>query len=218
MRLVRIAEFPVDFVGNKEKVMPAGHIPEREHAFLGIQCTRRIARIAYQDGLGPVGDGLFEFGYVRDLESFPYVGRNRLQADSVHVCECIVIGVERFEDDDFVSFVAGDFQCHVDTFAACDGHDDFRHVDVYADTFVISVDKAFPQFDESCGIAVGDISHFQVPDSLQCTVRRGNVRLAYVQMIHLHALLLGSVCQGYEFSDCRSRHFLGFERNTCHKR
>ena len=173
--------------------MFAGYLADGQHVLLRIKGAARISRVAYENGFRPVGDGFFEKLYVRNLEPFPDVGRNRFQRDAVHECEGIVIRIERFEYDDFIAFVAGYFQSHVHAFASCHGYDKLRNLYVYADTFIIFVHEPFAKLHQSCGIGIGYIFESDVPYRIQGAVRRFYIWLPDIQVIDFHSLLLRCV-------------------------
>ena len=150
MRLVGIAELPVDLVGNEEEVVLAGDFSEGEHVLLAVQGSGRIARVADEDGLGPRRDELLELGHVRHLETFPDIGMDGLHRDAVHEGECVVVGIERFEDNDLVALVAGNLEREIHAFASGYGDDEFPDINVNADFPVVFFDKPAAEFNQTC--------------------------------------------------------------------
>ena len=143
MRLVGIAELTVYFVRKKEEIMLACDFSEGQHAFLRILCTGWVSRVAYQDCLCLLGDCLFEFFNVRNLETVSDVSLNSLECKAVHKCECVVVGIERLKYNHFVSRIAGNLKSEVHTLASCYGYNQFVNCDVNADLLVVLLNKTF---------------------------------------------------------------------------
>ena len=150
MRLIRIAEFAINLVRKEEKIMLACDFSECEHALLRILGSGRISRVAYEDSLGLLCDGLLELFDRRNLESVSDVGRDGLESKAVHECESIVVCVEWLKNDNLVSRITCDFKCKIYTLAAGNGHDEFIYIDVDSDLTVVLLHEALAKLHKSC--------------------------------------------------------------------
>ena len=73
-----------------------------------------------------------------------------LHRDAVHEGECVVVGIERFEDNDLVALVAGNLEREIHAFASGYGDDEFPDINVNADFSVVFFDKPAAEFNQTC--------------------------------------------------------------------
>ena len=152
MRLVSIAEFSVNLVGNQEEIVLFGNLAERKHVFLSVERTCRISGIADEDGLGARSDKFLELRHFRDFESVADVCRHSLQRDAVHESERVVVRVERFQHNDFVTLVASNLKRQVHALASRHCDDELRNFNVDSDFLVVLFYKSFAQLYQTCRI------------------------------------------------------------------
>ena len=216
MRLVRIAELAVHFVGDEEEVVPLAEITDLEHLLLGEELAGRVARVADEHGTGLRGHEFLELGNVRDLETFADVGRDGLERDAVEVGEGLVVGVERLHDDDFVAGVGRDLHRHGEGLAARHVDEQLGDLDVDADLLVVLLHHALAEFDQAGGIGVGKVVHALalVHHGIERAVGRLDVRSADVEVIHVDTPGLGGVGERDQLADRGCRHSLGLGGNV----
>lgn len=189
MRLVRIAELAIDFVGNEEEVMLLAEFAYHKHFVLSEKLAGRIAGIADENGLGPRCVKGLESLDPGHLEAVLDFGVNRLEGDAVEEGESLIVSVERLYDDDLVTFVGSYLHGNCESFASSYVDQQLVYCDVYANLLIILFDHTLAEFHESGRVGVGEVMHpgALVDDSLECHVRALDVGSTHVEMIDFDA-------------------------------
>ena len=160
-------------------------------------------------GLGLRSDGLLEFLDRRKGEAVLNLAGDRAEPCIVLQSEGSIIGVERFEDDDFVVRIADYRDSHADGFAAAVGNQNVSGIDVHPESLVI-LGEFFPVGRYAGGVRILDEFEADVFYCIDSLFRRFDVRLSYIQMIYFDTPFFCFIGERHEFPYRRSRHHFGF--------
>ena len=181
----------------------------------GVEVTCRVVRVADHDGLCLRGDDLLELLDGRKGEAVLNSGHDGLHSHAAGDGETVVVGVERFGDDDFVARVEAAVESEQDGLRTARGHDDFIGGEVDVDAFVV-LDQLFAAAEDTGGVAVGNHLLVKLLDSLAGAFGCLDVGLPDVEVIDVDTSFLGFVRKWDELTDGRGGHRLPFVGNLWH--
>ena len=205
IRRTGIDELAVNLVREQIQVVLLHQVADPVHLPLGIQIARGVVGIADEDGLRPLVDQFLELLDLGQAEAL-LDGRDdrpdyRASGDS----ERHIVRVRRLRDYDLVARIQAAQESEQNRFATAGGNDDIigRELDLIT---VIVLHKCLAQRPIALRRAILQRGPVDMLERLQRLRRRGQVRLADVQLVDLHAPVLGGVRQGRQLPDRRSRH------------
>ena len=180
-----------------------------------VDRPRGVARIAQKHRLGALGDLGFEVFDGWQGKSIVNVRGDRHNVDARHLGKAIVIGIERFWNDDFVSRVEAGHEREHQSLGTSGGHEDFLRRNVHMHTAIVSrqpfsvTRKPFARtvFDHRSGVA---------SDSLQGNLWRRNVGLSNVEMNDALASLFCLGGKRSQFPNGAVGHGLSLEADAWH--
>ena len=198
--LVRIAELPIDFVGEEVQVVFLDDVAEAIELFLRVEIARGVVRVADEDRPGPGGDDFFERLDVRKGEVVLDGGSDGEYVEAGLGREGQVVRVAGFNHDDLVARIHAGHEGHQQGFGAAGGDEDIFGRDLDSETAVVSY-KFLAERQIAVAGAVFKRSAVDVFQRIQGLLRSGEIRLADVQMIYFDAVPFGGVSIGYQFPD-----------------
>ena len=211
----RIDEFAVDFVRKEKKVVALHQIADLHHLAARIEVPRRVVGVADQDAARAVVDKLLELLDRRQREAVLDRGGDRPDHGAGRYGESHVVGVGRFGYDDLVARIEARHEGEKHRFGASRRDDDVvgRQADL---VLGVILDQLFAQRPVAVAGAVFQHGAVYLLQGVQPHLRRGQIGLADVEMIDLHAAGLGGLGQRKEFSNRRLGHFTGPKGNLRH--
>ena len=195
----------VHLVGEEVEVVLLHQIAYLVHLPPGIEIARGVVGIADEDGAGALVDELLEALHPRQGKSLLDGGGDGAYGGAGRHGKGHVVGIGGLRDDDLVAGIESAHKRKEHRLGTSRGDDDVvgGHIDA---VFGIVAHQllAIAQIPLR-----GRILKYLTVNGLQCverTLRSGKVGLAYVEMVHLGAPLLGGLCQRSQFPDGRLRH------------
>ena len=207
-----IDELAVNLVREQIQVVFLDQVADPVHFPLGVQIARGIVGVADEDSLRPFVNQFLELLDLGQAEAFLDGRDDRADHRSRGDGEGHIVRVRRLRDDDFVARIQAAQESEKDRLATAGGDDDIigRELDLVA---VVVLHKCLTQRAIALRRAILQRGPVDMLERLQRLRRRGQVRLADVQLVDLHAPVLGGVRQGRQLPDRRSRHIHSSFRN-----
>ena len=173
--------------------------PQLEQLFRRVEVAGRIVRIADEDGLGLVRDGVLEIFGGRQREPVFYSGCDSFYRESGSLGETQIVRIARFRDNHLVARVEyGEKRRKQRLRAAC-SDDYFVRGQVNAE-FPVVVPEFFTQ--GRCALTRAVLQRFPVNvlECGQCLFRCRKIRLADIQMIDFKSTFLGIFRERSQFA------------------
>ena len=205
IRRARVDELAVHLVGEEVQVVFLDQVADAVHLALGVQVARGVVGVADKDGLRALVDQFLELFHLGEAETFLDGGDDGADHGAGGDGERHVVRVRRFRDDDLVAGVQAAQEREKDRLAAAARDDDLigGQFDLVP---VVVRHKCLAQRPIPLGRAVLEGFPVDMLEGLQRLRGRRQVRLADVQLVDLHAPVLGGIGQWRQLPDRRRRH------------
>ena len=210
-----VTEFAVNLVSEEEEVVFLGNLTQFQDFLFGVQVTSGVVGVTDHDSFRLRGDYLLEILDGRQCEAVLDGGNDGLHDNTAHGGESVVVGIERFRDDDFVARIHAAVEGEKETFATTGGNDDFVDGDV--DTHAVVVFHQFFAVAEiSSRVAVSDYGNVGVAHGITGTFRGLNVGLTDVKVVNVDTTTFGGIRKWHQLPDGGRLHACAFLGNFRH--
>ena len=147
--------------------------------YLEIKATGRVVRVTNHNGLCLRRDDLFKILDGRKGEAVLDGGEDRFHHDAAHLGKSVVVCVERFRNDDFITGIHTGVEGESEAFATTGGDDDFIGGDFNTDAVVV-FHQFFAVAEVAGRVGIGNDGNVGILDGFASTLRGLDVRLADV--------------------------------------
>ena len=198
-RLVAVDEFAVDLVCDQEQVMLLCKVQQQLHLRVRQDGAGGVAGICDQNGARAGrerGLELFAGGVEKALLG---ARRNGVDGCAGGADECAVIRIKRFCENDLVTFVEDAVERDLKRLTAAGRDEDVLRGDVHADAVIVLAD-GIDRLRHAGRRRIGQRPLMEGTDGVKERGRRGDIRLADVQVIDLFARCSGSEGVWVEFA------------------
>jgi len=183
-RLAGIDKFTVDLVGDQKQIMLFRHIQDHFHLRTGQNGAGRVAGIRDKNRAGVFVDDGLDFFAVGVEIALLRLRRNGGDRRAGGGDEGVVVGIERFGDDDLVAVVEDALRGDLQRFAAACRDEHLARIERDPDVLVVAADGV-DQHGLAGRLGIGKHGLVEIAHGLKKGFRRLNIRLADIQMIDL---------------------------------
>ena len=187
-----VAELAIYLIGEQEQVVFLHDLGQFQDFLFRVEVAGGVVGVADHDSLGLRGDDLVELFDGRQGEAVFDGGHDGLHGDAAGDGEAVVVGVERFGDDDLVARVEAAVESEQDGLGAAGGHDDLIGGEVDVDGLVV-LDQLLAAGKDTCGVAVGDDLLVELLHGLAGAFGSLDIGLTDVEVVHVYASFLGFI-------------------------
>ena len=195
-----VAELAIHLIGEQEKIMFFGNRAQLADLLFSVEIACGVVGVAHHNGFGLRGDEFLKLLDGRQSKTVVNGGNDGLYHHTASYGEAVVVGIERFGDDNLVARIHTAVESEQQTLAATRGDENFigRKFDAHA---VVIFNQLLAVTQVTSGVGISDNRHISVLDSLTSTLGCLDIRLADIQVINVNSARLGCIGERHQFTN-----------------